>query len=106
MNSDDGVWLVVVGVAVSVSWLPHLVFSARRWRHERSHRAFRGLFVAAMMQMALMGGTTSSILRTWPFIDWLAFPSTIFRVVSLALVLSGGLVLWAAWIHERRRSRA
>lgn len=109
MNPDDAVWILAIGVAAGLSWLPHLVYSWRRYRRPEAFpnpkfAPFRALFVAIMIELAFLSAVASTIIRAWPGTEWLNGPSSVVRIITLALLLSGGLVLWAAWRLERRRA--
>lgn len=100
---EDAFWLTLVSAGVFLSYLPHLYFSTQRYRSEHSYRAFRGLFVAIMLQIGLLRIVLGAAARISPSthtpVDVL---SAITAPVLSLFLLTGGIVLAFSWVSEAR----
>lgn len=98
---SDSLWLSVITAVVFLTYLDHLWHSIQRWRIDRSAAAFRGLFIAIMLQVGLFRVLVGIVQRAFPDVLWIEVVRITTAPILTVMLLSGGLVLSWSWRTKR-----
>lgn len=90
-------WAAGATAIVIVTYLPNTWKSIWLWKHERSARAFRGMFLSVMIFLGLVRILFGSLQRAFPNIDPLQVLNEISAPILTLMLLIGGIVTFYTW---------